>query len=203
MNSESSVLLPTKGLIALVTGGASGLGKATVEFLINRGLKVAIVDLPSSNGAEVAKICGENCLFIPANVTSENEVKAAFEILRENFGRVDVIVNCAGILIPGKLYDTMKKEMQSLKEIEDTVNVVNVIGTMNVIQFACQMMAENEKDKDGQRGVIINVSSICAYDNNSLHAYSASKGAISSMTSPLAFEFAKHGIRFMAIAPGL
>ncbi|VDN54144.1 unnamed protein product [Dracunculus medinensis] len=82
-------------------------------------------------------------------------------------------------------------------------STVNVIGTMNVIQFACQMMAENEKDKDGQRGVIINVSSICAYDNNSLHAYSASKGAISSMTSPLAFEFAKHGIRFMAIAPGL
>ncbi|VDN54039.1 unnamed protein product [Dracunculus medinensis] len=180
-----------QGLVALITGGASGLGKGTVETLINHGLKVVIVDLPSSDGAEIAKYYGENCIFIPANVKSETEIAAAFDGLHKHFGKVDIIVNCAGIYRTGKFYNVMTNQMQSSEEIKEIFNV-NLIGTLNVIRFACKSMLENEKDLTGQRGVIINVSSVCAFD-----------GAIASLTLPLAGSFGENGIRFMCIAPGI
>ncbi|MFH4977759.1 hypothetical protein AB6A40_004468 [Gnathostoma spinigerum] len=199
----ASVLRTTKGVVALVTGGASGLGKGTVERLITQGSKVAILDLPSSNGEHLAKTLGDNCIFTPANVTVDDEVQAAFKKVKDTFGRLDVAVNCAGIAFAFKLYSISKQKMCDFERVQRTMNV-NVIGTLNVIRYAVQLIGENAKDEFGQRGVVINTSSAAAFDGQSGQtAYSASKGAIASMTLPLARDFADDGIRFMAIAPGL
>ncbi|CAD6197150.1 unnamed protein product [Caenorhabditis auriculariae] len=198
-----SALRATKGLTALVTGGASGLGRGTVETLARAGANVAILDLPQSKGAEVAKEIGGNVIFTPANVTSEAEVKAAFDQVKTSFGRVDAVVNCAGIAYAFKLYSISKKKMADLDKIQKTLDV-NVIGSFNVIRHGVALMCEHEKDEQGQRGVIISTASVAAFDGQTgQSAYSASKGAITAMTLPLARDFADDGIRFMAIAPGL
>lgn len=201
--SSVSALRSIKGIVALVTGGASGLGKGTVERLLNHGAKVAILDLPSSKGSELAKGYGSDCIFTPADVTSEDDVKKALEDVKKNFGRLDVNVNCAGIAFAAKLYSVSKKRMQEMERIRKTIDV-NVLGTFNVIRHSVALIGENEKDDMGQRGVVINTSSVAAYDGQiGQSAYSASKGAIASMTLPLARDFADDGIRVMTIAPGL
>uniref|UniRef100_A0A1I7Y2V5 3-hydroxyacyl-CoA dehydrogenase type-2 n=1 Tax=Steinernema glaseri TaxID=37863 RepID=A0A1I7Y2V5_9BILA len=199
----SSVIRSTKGLVTVVTGAASGLGHGTAARLINQGAKVAILDLPSSKGEEVAKALGKNCIFTPADVTNEADVKAAFAKVKSEFGRVDGTVNCAGIAYAFKLYNSKKGKMAELEKIQRTLNV-NVIGTFNVIRYAVQAMGENKKDEMGQRGVIVNTASVAAFDGQTgQSAYSASKGAIAAMTLPLARDFADDGIRVMTIAPGL
>ncbi|KHJ94916.1 oxidoreductase, short chain dehydrogenase/reductase family protein [Oesophagostomum dentatum] len=199
----ASVLRSTKGLVAVVTGGASGLGRGTVQTLAKAGANVAILDLPTSKGAEVAKEIGPNVLFQPANVTSETEVKVAFDTVKEKFGRCDAVVNCAGIAFAFKLYSVSKKKMSDWDKIQKTIDV-NVLGTFNVIRHGVALMGENEKDEAGQRGVVISTASVAAFDGQTgQSAYSASKGAIVGMTLPLARDFADDGIRFMAIAPGL
>ncbi|VDM62657.1 unnamed protein product [Angiostrongylus costaricensis] len=199
----SSILRSTKGLVAVVTGGASGLGRGTVETLVKSGANVAILDLPSSKGADVAKELGENVLFSPTNVVSDAEVKTAFDKVREKFGCCHAVVNCAGIAMAFKLYSVSKKKMGDSEKIQRTIDV-NVMGTFNVIRHGVALMGENEKDESGQRGVVISTASVAAYDGQTgQSAYSASKGAIVGMTLPLARDFADDGIRFMAIAPGL
>uniref|UniRef100_A0A1I8AHU5 3-hydroxyacyl-CoA dehydrogenase type-2 n=1 Tax=Steinernema glaseri TaxID=37863 RepID=A0A1I8AHU5_9BILA len=199
----SSVIRSSQGLVTVVTGGASGLGRGTAARLINQGAKVAILDLPQSDGAKVAKELGNNCIFTPANVTSESDVKAVFDTVKKEFGRLDGVVNCAGIAYAFKLYSIAKQKMAPLDQIQKTLDV-NVIGTFNVIRHGVELMGQNEKDDMGQRGVIINTASVAAFDGQSgQSAYSASKGAIAAMTLPLARDFADDGIRVMAIAPGL
>ncbi|TKR77300.1 hypothetical protein L596_018297 [Steinernema carpocapsae] len=199
----ASVIRSSKGLVTLVTGGASGLGRGTAERLISQGAKVAILDLPQSQGIQVAKELGENCIFTPANVTSEDDVKAAMGAVKDKFGRLDGLVNCAGIAFAFKLYSLNKKQLAPLDKIQKTLDV-NVVGTFNVMRHAIELMSENEKDDMNQRGVIINTSSVAAFDGQTgQSAYSASKGAIAAITLPLARDFADDGIRVMAIAPGL
>ncbi|KAK6050946.1 oxidoreductase, short chain dehydrogenase/reductase family protein [Cooperia oncophora] len=190
----ASILRSTKGLVAVVTGGASGLGRGTVETLVKAGANVAILDLPSSKGADVAKELGQNVLFAPTNVTADSEVQAAFDQVKDKFGRCDAVVN---------LRRVSKKKMCEPEKIRKTIEV-NVMGTFNVIRHGVALMGENAKDEAGQRGVVVSTASVAAFDGQTgQSAYSASKGAIVGMTLPLARDFADDGIRFMAIAPGL
>ncbi|CAA92764.1 3-hydroxyacyl-CoA dehydrogenase type-2 [Caenorhabditis elegans] len=196
-----SALRSTKGLVALVTGGASGLGKGAAEVLAKAGAQVAILDLPQSKGADVAKEIGG--IFTPASVTSEEEVRAAFAKVQAEYGRLDALVNCAGIAYAFKLYSVQKKKHVDFEKIRQTIDV-NVLGTFNVIRHGVALMGEHEKDANGQRGVVINTASVAAFDGQTgQSAYSASKGAIVGMTLPLARDFAGDGIRFNTIAPGL
>nr|AGT97387.1 17 beta-hydroxysteroid dehydrogenase 10 [Mytilus galloprovincialis] len=192
-----------KGLVGLVTGGASGLGKATVERFVRQGARVILCDLEKSAGKDVADNLGDNCIFSPTNVTSEADVKKALEIAKDKFGKLDVAVNCAGIGIAFKTYNFNKKLPHNLEDFAEVITV-NTVGSFNVIRLAVGLIGENEPDADGQRGVVINTSSVAAFEGQmGQAAYSASKGAIVGMTLPIARDLANQGIRCCTIAPGL
>ncbi|XP_022191616.2 3-hydroxyacyl-CoA dehydrogenase type-2 [Nilaparvata lugens] len=192
-----------KNIVGLVSGGASGLGKATVERIISQGGKAILCDLPTSQGAQVAQELGNNVIFCPVNVTSTEEVQNAVNLTKEKFGKLNLLVNCAGVGVAFKTYNFNKKVPHSLEDFSRLMNV-NVTGTFNVIRLAVGLMGENEPNQDGCRGVIVNTSSIAAFDGQiGQVAYAATKGAIASMTLPLARDFSTQGIRVCTIAPGL
>jgi 3-hydroxyacyl-CoA dehydrogenase/3-hydroxy-2-methylbutyryl-CoA dehydrogenase len=198
-----STIIKLKGLVGLVTGGASGLGRATAERFVREGAKVIICDLPKSNGKEVADKLGENAIFSPTDVTSEADVKQALQIAKQKFGRLDVAVNCVGIGVAIVTYNSNKDRPHSFEEFTRVIQV-NLCGTFNVIRLAAQMMHENKAEEFVQRGVIINTASVAAFDGQrGQAAYSASKGGIVGMTLPIARDLAKSGIRVCTIAPGL
>lgn len=187
----------------MVTGGASGLGRATVERFARAGSKVVLGDLQTSQGAEVAKELGDNVVFVPLDVTSEKDVTEALEVAKSKFGRLDVAVNCAGIAVAFKTYNFNKNAAHKLEDFAKVITV-NTIGTFNVIRLSAGMMGLNDPNQDGQRGVIINTASVAAYDGQiGQAAYSASKAAIVGMTLPIARDLSTQGIRIMTIAPGL
>lgn len=189
--------------MSLITGGASGLGKATAERFVQQGGRVVICDLPTSSGEEVAKTIGNNCIFAPTDVTKETDVAAALEKTKAKFGALHHVINCAGIGIAVRTYNFGKKVPHPLDAFQKTL-MVNVAGTFNVIRLAVPYMNENEGGEDENRGVIINTSSIAAYDGQiGQAAYAASKGAIAAMTLPLARDLHVRGIRVCTIAPGL
>ncbi|XP_075772075.1 3-hydroxyacyl-CoA dehydrogenase type-2 isoform X1 [Pelodiscus sinensis] len=193
----------TIGMVGLVTGGASGLGRATAERLVQQGASALIVDLPTSNGQSVAQALGERCVFAPADVTSEADVKGALALAREKFGRLDVAVNCAGIAVAIKTYNSKKDAPHSLEDFQRVINV-NIAGTFNVIRLSAGEMGRNSPDADGHRGVIVNTASVAAFEGQvGQAAYSASKGGIVGMTLPIARDLAPMGIRVVTIAPGL
>jgi NAD(P)-dependent dehydrogenase (short-subunit alcohol dehydrogenase family) len=193
------------GAVALVTGGASGLGRATVEKLHAEGASVVIVDLPSSAGAEVAEGLGERVVFSPADVSDPEQVSQAIDAAGR-LGPLRVAVNCAGI---GNAHRTAGRKGPFPLEDFTKVLTVNLVGTFNVIRLAAQAMSENESltdpDRDtGDRGVIVNTASVAAFDGQiGQAAYSASKGGIVGMTLPIARDLASIGIRVCTIAPGL
>ncbi|CAG7835250.1 unnamed protein product [Allacma fusca] len=192
-----------KGLVGLVTGGASGLGRATVQRFVNQGGKAVIVDLPNSDGESFAESLGPDAIFAPANVTKEEDVVKALELTKEKFGRLDVAVNCAGIGVAFKLYNFNKDLPHKFEDFVKVLNV-NAGGTFNVTRLAVGLIGKNEPGPDGLRGVVINTASIAAYEGQSGQvAYAASKGAIVGMTLPLARDLSQQGIRVIAIAPGL
>ncbi|XP_026315745.1 3-hydroxyacyl-CoA dehydrogenase type-2 [Hyposmocoma kahamanoa] len=192
-----------KGLVALVTGGASGLGRATVEHLVKQGGRVIICDLPSNSGHETAKQIGQNAAFVPVDVTKETDVKNALQTTQDKFGRLDVAVNCAGIASASRVYNFKKDQPFDLQVFQKTIEV-NLIGTFNVIRLSAGMIGKNAPDADGQRGVIINTASVAAFDGQiGQAAYSASKAGVVGMTLPIARDLAKQGIRVVTIAPGL
>ncbi|SEB63817.1 3-hydroxyacyl-CoA dehydrogenase [Rhodococcus koreensis] len=185
--------------VALVTGGASGLGLATTKALLADGASVVIIDLPSSNGETVAKELGDRVRFAAGDVTSEADVSAALDIA-ESLGPLRVVVNCAGI---GTAIKTLGKNGAfPLAEFTKTVTV-NLIGTFNVIRLAAERISKNGPI-DGERGVIINTASVAAYEGQiGQAAYSASKGGVVGMTLPIARDLASLLIRVNTIAPGL
>ncbi|XKL65460.1 hypothetical protein PGB90_008880 [Kerria lacca] len=192
-----------KNLVALVTGGASGLGKATVKKLISEGNKVVLCDLPSSAGAEIAVEYQDDCVFVPTDVSSENDVSNALSITKEKFGKLNVVVNCAGTSVAFKTYNFVSKRPHAL---DDFVRIltVNTVGTFNVIRLAVALIGENQLNEENEKGVIINTASFAAYDGHQGQiAYAASKAAIAGMTLPLARDLGTEGIRVCAIAPGL
>lgn len=189
--------------VCLVTGGASGLGKATVERFLKAGAKVVLCDLGSSKGNEVAKAFGEKVLFVPVDVSSENDVTTAIQATKDKFGKLDVAVNCAGTAVAFKTYNFNKKLPHKLEDFS-RVLMVNTVGTFNVIRLSAGLMGENEPNQDGQRGVIVNTASVAAYDGQiGQAAYSASKAAVVGMTLPIARDLSQIGIRVCTIAPGL
>ncbi|GIX78585.1 hypothetical protein CEXT_606491 [Caerostris extrusa] len=199
----TSTIRVVKGLVALVTGGASGLGEGTARRLIQQGASVVICDLPSSNGQKLADELGEKCAFAPTDITKETEVQEALNVVKTKFRKLDVAVNCAGIGIASRTYNFKKNVPHSFDEFCRIINV-NTIGTFNVIRHAVGLMGMNNPDEDGGKGVVINTASVAAYDGQRGQvAYSASKGGIVSMTLPLARDLECSGIRCVTIAPGL
>ncbi|MFD4196392.1 3-hydroxyacyl-CoA dehydrogenase [Amycolatopsis thermoflava] len=185
--------------VALVTGGASGLGLATVRELHGKGAKVVIVDLPSSQGEAVAKELGDGVVFAAADVTDEAQVSAALDAA-EALGTLRIAVNCAGI---GNAHKTVGK--QGPFPLDGFVKVINVnlVGTFNVIRLAAERIAKAEPAGE-ERGVIVNTASVAAFDGQiGQAAYSASKGGIVGMTLPIARDLASLKIRVVTIAPGL
>ncbi|XP_057333660.1 3-hydroxyacyl-CoA dehydrogenase type-2 [Microplitis mediator] len=194
-----------KGLVALVTGGASGLGRGTVERFAKQGARVIAADLKSSQeqGEEFAKSLGPDVIFTPMDVTSTADIEKALELTKQSFGKLDALVNCAGIASAFRVYNFNKKVPHELETFARVLHV-NTTGTFNVIRLSVGLMGDNTPNADGQRGVIVNTASVAAFDGQvGQAAYSASKGAIVGMTLPLARDLSTHGIRVCTIAPGL
>lgn len=204
------------GTVALITGGASGLGAATAKRLFDAGASVVLIDLPSSAGAAYAAELnaaalnaagngsGARAAFVPADVTNEAEVQAAVDTAVA-LGPLRIVVSCAGVATPGKVLgrdgvlplDTFNRVIQ-----------VNLIGTFNVLRLAAAAMVSTEPvstELGGpERGVIINTASVAAFDGQiGQPAYAASKGAVAAMTLPLARELARSLVRVVTIAPGI
>ncbi len=188
------------GSVALVTGGASGLGAATVRALVEAGGRAVIVDRAGSPGEEVARAHGAAVRFAAADVTSEAEVAAAIARAVEAFGGLHVAVNCAGV---GMAMRTVTREGPMPLDLFRKVVEVNLIGTFNVIRLAAAEMARNAPTADGERGVIVNTASAAAFDGQIGQAgYAASKAGVVGMTLPIARDLASLGIRVVTIAPG-
>ncbi|MFC4798677.1 3-hydroxyacyl-CoA dehydrogenase [Neobacillus sp. GCM10023253] len=190
------------GKVAVVTGGASGLGEATVETIVENGGYAAIFDLQEERGAALVERLGsDRVLYVKTNVTSEDDVVNAINQTIEKFGAIHVAVNCAGI---GAAEKTVGKEKPHDLGVFTRVIQVNLIGTFNVLRLAAEKMTQNAPNEEGERGVIINTASVAAFDGQmGQAAYSASKGGIVGMTLPIARDLSRHGIRVLTIAPGL
>ncbi|MDB5970147.1 MAG: 3-hydroxyacyl-CoA dehydrogenase [Hydrocarboniphaga sp.] len=186
--------------VAIITGGASGLGKATVEKFAGMGAKVAIFDMNEEAGSALARQLGENAAFFKVNVADEASVQAAVAQTVERFGALHICINYAGI---GNAFKTVGKNGPfPLAEFNKVIQV-NLVGTFNVLRLAAEQMVKNQP-VDGERGVIINTASVAAYEGQmGQAAYSASKGGIVAMTLPIARDLASYNIRVNTIAPGL
>jgi 3-hydroxyacyl-CoA dehydrogenase/3-hydroxy-2-methylbutyryl-CoA dehydrogenase len=190
------------GAAVFVTGGASGLGEAVVRMVASGGGHAAILDLPGSRGAALARSLGSNAAFFEVDVSVPEQVERAVDGAAERFGHVDVLVNCAGISPVGRTLDRSGR-MLALEVFRRTIDV-NLVGLYDVVRHTARHMARNEPDDDGTRGLIVNTASIAGYEGQSGQAaYAASKGAIIALTLPLARDLAIWGIRVMAIAPGI
>jgi len=188
------------GRTILVTGGASGLGGATVDMIVAAGGRAVIIDLKDEAGRAKAAQHGTSARFVNADVTREDHVQAAIELATKEFGRIDGLVNAAGI--PAAERVLPREGVQPLDRFSRVIQV-NLVGTFNVIRLAAAAMAANTPSEDGERGVIVNTASVAAFDGQiGQAAYSASKGGIVALTLPIAREFARIGIRVMTIAPG-
>ncbi len=188
----------TSSHVALITGGASGLGAATARRLHAAGANVALLDLPTADGGALVDELGERAVFVPADVTDPDAVTEAIAQAGE-LGELRVAVNCAGV---GWAARVLGREGPHDLELFRTVIGINLVGTFNVLRLAAAAMADNEP-VDGDRGVIVNTASIAAYDGQvGQIAYSASKGGVVGMTLPAARDLARHQIRVLTIAPG-
>jgi NAD(P)-dependent dehydrogenase (short-subunit alcohol dehydrogenase family) len=185
----------------IVTGGASGLGEATVRTLAEGGANVVIADLLAEQGESLAKELGAKTRYAKCDVTSEADGTAAVELAVKTFGRLQGLVNCAGIAIGEK---TIGKEGPHSLASFTKVVTVNLIGTFNMIRLAADAMAKGEPNAGGERGVIVNTASVAAFDGQiGQVAYSASKSGVVGMTLPIARDLARSGIRVVTIAPGI
>ena len=187
------------GKVAVVTGGASGLGEATARLFAASGARVAVFDRSVEAGERVAREL--NGLFCETDVASDESVSAAVDRTREHFGSMHVAVNCAGIATAKRMLG--KDGPMPLAEFDRVIRV-NLVGTFNVCRLAAAAMALNEPDTLGERGVLINTASVAAYEGQiGQTPYAASKAGIVGLTLPMARELTKVGIRVCAIAPGL
>ncbi|WP_202368119.1 SDR family NAD(P)-dependent oxidoreductase [Pseudomonas sp. MWU318] len=185
--------------VFIVTGGASGLGAATAELLVNAGAKVMLVDMNAEAVAAQAQRLG--AYSVVADISNEVAAEAAVQATLKAFGSLNGLVNCAGIVRGEKILG--KNGPHALSSFAQVINV-NLIGSFNMLRLAAAAIAESEANADGERGVIINTASVAAFDGQiGQAAYSASKGAIASLTLPAARELARFGIRVMTIAPGI
>ncbi len=188
--------------VAVITGGASGLGRATAEMVINQGGKVALFDLNEDLVAQTAEELGSSASGFTVNVTEEESVETAVTKTMETFGAIHVNVNCAGI---GAAARTLSKEGAMPLKMFNFVIQVNLIGTFNTLRLCAAQMQNNEPDNaDNERGVVINTASVAAFDGQiGQAAYAASKAGVAGMTLPVARDLGRSGIRVCTIAPGI
>jgi len=185
----------------IVTGGASGLGAASVRMLCTGGARVVIADLKVDDGEALAASLGNSARFVRTDVCDEASAKAAIAMAIESFGGVQGLVNCAGIVHGERVVG--KEGPHTLAGFVRAVNI-NLIGTFNLIRLAADVMSKGTPNAEGERGVIVNTASVAAFDGQiGQAAYSASKAAVVGMTLPIARELARYGIRVMTIAPGI
>lgn len=193
-----------KDKVAVITGGASGLGRRTAEYFIrDKGARVAVFDLNDEAGAAlVAQLGKANALYQRVDVTDEVAVAAGVEACIEHFGRIDVCVNCAGIPTPIKILDNEGRAL-NCGEFRRTV-MVNLVGTFQVMAYCIAHMVRNEPENGEERGVVVNVASIAAFEGQiGTTAYSSSKAGVVGLSLPAARELAAVGVRVNSIAPGL
>ena len=187
------------GDVALVTGGASGLGAACARSLLTTGARVVVVDLPTASSSSASHGPAGSISFAPADVRDEQQVQAAIDTAR-HLGSLRLVVNCAGVATPGRVLG--KRGVLPLDAFR-TVVEINLVGTFNVLRLAAAAMVDNEP-LDGDRGLIVMTASVAAYDGQvGQAAYAASKGGIAALTLTAARDLAEHAIRVMTIAPGV
>lgn len=187
--------------VFLVTGGSSGLGLATARELLGQGGKVLLVDINAEAGAARAKELGGNARFVKADITREEDARAAVAAAVEAFGGLHGLINCAGVAPAEKVLG--RNGAHGLESFRRVIEV-NLIGSFNMLRLAAEAMAQGQPNEGGERGVIINTASVAAFDGQmGQAAYSASKGGVAAMTLPVARDLARSGIRVMCIAPGI
>jgi NAD(P)-dependent dehydrogenase (short-subunit alcohol dehydrogenase family) len=193
--------METKGNTFIITGGASGLGEATLRSIVETGGNAAAFDVSDGKGEKLAEELGDSVIYCRTDVTDEGSVNEGIQKTLERFGGIHGVINCAGIGTPAKVVG--KKGPMPLNTFTKVIQV-NLMGTFNVIRLAAVHMVENSPNSEGERGVIVNTASVAAYEGQVGQVpYAASKAGIIGMTLPLAREFAGHGIRVVTIAPGL
>ena len=186
---------------ALVTGGASGLGEATVRAINAGGGKVAILDMDSVRGNKLAEELGSSTIFCKTDVTNEDSVKSAIEKTMDSFGKLNVVLNFACIAIAVKtLGRDGPHDLNLYKKVVD----VNLNGTFNVSRLAAEYISKNTPNESGLTGLIVNTASVAGYDGQKGQAaYAASKAGVIGLTLPMARDLASYGVRVNTIAPGL
>jgi len=191
-----------EGKTFLVTGGASGLGEATVVMLVSKGANVTILDRDEELGQKLANsLPSKQTLFLKTDVCNEDSVKNSIKETISKFGSLNGAINCAGVGSANKI--ASKAAPHSLELFQKVIEI-NLTGTFNVCRLVSHQLIQQKPDSDGERGILINVASIAAFDGqNGQVAYSASKGGIVSMTLVMARDLGRYGIRAMTIAPGL
>jgi NAD(P)-dependent dehydrogenase (short-subunit alcohol dehydrogenase family) len=186
---------------AVVTGGASGLGEATVRNIVGCGGRACIFDIQDEKGEALAKELGDNAIFTHTDIIDDASTQAGIKKAVDAFDGINVAVNCAGVGVADKVVG--KKGVVALEKLTKVIDI-NLIGTMNVIRLAVEQMMKNDPMEDGEKGVVVNTSSVAATEGQiGQMAYSASKGGVVSLTIPVARECAEYGIRVNAIAPGI
>jgi NAD(P)-dependent dehydrogenase (short-subunit alcohol dehydrogenase family) len=186
---------------AVVTGGASGLGRGVAEHLVARGAQVSLLDIQDGAGQAAAASLGATARFLRCDVSSEVEVNAAMEMAANSMGGIDLLVNCAGIIGAGRV---LGRNGPMTGDFFARVVQINLIGTFLCDKAAAALMQRNTPNADGERGVIIHTASVAAFEGQiGQAAYSATKAGIAGMTLPMARELAAFGIRVVAIAPGI
>ena len=188
--------------VTVVTGGASGLGRATVERFAKQGSSVAIFDLSEESGNALSQDLGSKVMYCQVDVSDDDSVRRGIDAVMEKFGAIHICVNCAG-RGGGATKTVGRKGAFPMDLFREVINI-NLVGTFSVLSQAAEKMAANEADENGERGVIINTASIAAYEGQKGQvAYAASKGGLISITLPIARDLAFYGIRIVTIAPGL
>lgn len=191
-----------KNNIALITGGASGLGRGTVEHFVSRGCKVAILDINDDKAKEVIDLLGsENVTYVNTDVMSEESVTNAIKEIKQTYGKLNFIVNCAGTGYGARI---LGKNGPHPLDIFKFIIDLNLVGTFNVMRLGAELIDSNEPDEKGEKGVIINTASIAGYEGQiGQSAYAASKAGVIGMTLTAARDLARHSIRVCTIAPGI
>ena len=199
--------MPERYSVAVITGGASGLGRGAAEYFLDKNFKVAILDINEKNGKafldSLTQSKRDNTIFIKTNVMKEDQIQAAINQVYETFGQIHILLNSAGYIYSQKIYSAVKG-VASTKRLTHNLGV-NVVGLFNTSKHAANRMTKQEVVADTQdRGVIINISSVASMDGNiGFAAYSATKGAINGMTLPMARDLGKYKIRVLTVAPGV
>ncbi|GBH26930.1 SDR family NAD(P)-dependent oxidoreductase [Burkholderia vietnamiensis] len=190
-----------KDRVFMITGAGSGLGAAVARMVVEQGGKAVLLDVNDEAGASLARELGAAARFVKTDGTGEADGQAAVAAAQHAFGRIDALVNCAGVAPGEKVVG--REGPHSLGRFARAVSI-NLVGTFNMIRLAADAMSKQDADEHGERGVIVNTASVAAFDGQiGQAAYAASKSGVVGMTLPIARELARFGIRVVTIAPGI